>query len=115
MKRFVWAFASLLSPYSAHAAYGTATLTVEFVGIAGATHPVAAVRSMPAFGFTSTTQLGACPREGGKVYFEADPADKEMLAVVLAAHAAGRPVHVYWDDTHVNSRGYCKPTTVRMN
>ena len=103
---------SLLSA-TASAAIGQKTLTIDFVGAASATHPVQSVQSIPSVGFDSTTPLGTCPLVEGKVYFEGNPEDTGISAILLAAKISGQPVKIYWDDSFKSPRGFCMLLTVR--
>lgn len=60
----------------------------------------------PRFWFTlkGVSSAGTCKTWNGKVLFVAN--DRQALAVVLAAQAAGLEVAVYWDDTQLTN-GWC--------
>ena len=104
---------ALSATATASAQTGQVVLPVEFVGATSSTHPVQAAQGLPSFGFDSTIPLGTCPLVDGKVYFEGNPDDTAMLSVMLAAQASGAGIRIYWDDTHTNTRGYCKLAGVR--
>lgn len=114
MKKLLTFATLLLASSKLMAAQGQAVLEIEFVGAASATHPVVEVQGQPTVGFDSTTQLGACPLSEGKVYFEGNTDDTYIFSILLAAQASGAPVKIYWNDAHVNSRGYCKLEGVRL-
>ena len=113
VRKFGFAASVALFSATASAASGSEVLTIEFVGSTSATHPEQSARSMPSVGFDSTSALGSCQLVDGKVYFEGNPEDTGISAILLAAKVSGQPVRIYWDDNHKNTRGFCMLTGVR--
>lgn len=99
---------------TALSAGGSLEVFINYVGYASETHPVAAVQSSPSYSFEHSTQLGTCPMDDGKIFFDGNPGDSGMVSVLIAAKMANRKVRIYWHDSHVSERGYCKLSNVQL-